>query len=67
MENIFSKLISTKTKGTILTNDIKNYNYPDSTGHFEEFGGRYVPETLIHSMNSKNITSIRNQINLSKI
>ena len=23
-----------------------NYNQPDNRGHFEEFGGKYVPETL---------------------
>ena len=25
----------------------KDYNLPDSKGHFAEFGGRFVPETLI--------------------
>ena len=30
-----------------MKDNIKNYNYPDSSGHFEEFGGKYVPETLI--------------------
>ena len=24
-----------------------SYNLPDSKGHFEEYGGKYVPETLI--------------------
>ena len=33
-----------------MTNNIKNYNYPDSSGHFEEFGGKYVPETLIPAL-----------------
>lgn len=23
---------------------------PDSTGHFGPFGGRYVPETLVHPL-----------------
>ncbi|MBC8256676.1 MAG: tryptophan synthase subunit beta [Candidatus Marinimicrobia bacterium] len=27
------------------------YNQPDSRGHFEEFGGKYVPETLIPAIN----------------
>ena len=27
------------------------YNYPDHTGHFEKFGGKYVPETLIPAIN----------------
>ena len=34
-----------------MTNNIKKYNYPDSSGHFEEFGGKYVPETLIPALN----------------
>ena len=27
------------------------YNQPDNRGHFENFGGKYVPETLIPSIN----------------
>ncbi len=27
------------------------YNQPDKRGHFEEFGGKYVPETLIPAIN----------------
>ena len=27
------------------------YNQPDKCGHFEEFGGKYVPETLIPAIN----------------
>jgi len=34
-----------------LNNNINKYSYPDSSGHFEEFGGRYVPETLIPALN----------------
>ena len=34
-----------------MINNIKKYNYPDSSGHFEEFGGKYVPETLIPALN----------------
>lgn len=28
----------------------KNYNLPDERGHFEKFGGKYVPETLIPAL-----------------
>ena len=28
----------------------KKYNLPDSKGHFEKFGGKYVPETLIPAL-----------------
>ena len=34
-----------------MNNNINKYSYPDSSGHFEEFGGRYVPETLIPALN----------------
>ena len=27
------------------------YKQPDKRGHFEEFGGKYVPETLIPAIN----------------
>jgi tryptophan synthase beta chain len=27
------------------------YNQPDDRGHFEQFGGKYVPETLIPAIN----------------
>ena len=27
------------------------YNQPDHAGHFEKFGGKYVPETLIPAIN----------------
>jgi tryptophan synthase beta chain len=32
-------------------NQIKNseYHLPDATGHFGDFGGKYIPETLIHA------------------
>jgi len=29
---------------------MKNYNYPDSNGKFGQYGGRYVPETLIPAL-----------------
>ena len=52
-----------------MTNN--NYNYPDSSGHFEEFGGRYVPETLIpalneleeHYLNQKSNKSFQDNLN----
>ncbi len=28
----------------------ENYVYPDSRGHFEEFGGKYVPEALLPAL-----------------
>ena len=28
----------------------KKYYLPDSKGHFEKFGGKYVPETLIPAL-----------------
>ena len=54
-----------------MTDNIKNYNYPDSSGHFEEFGGKYVPETLIpaldeleeHYLNQKSNKSFQNNLN----
>ena len=29
---------------------LKKYSMPDKNGHFEEFGGKYVPETLIPAL-----------------
>ncbi len=31
-------------------NIFKDYNLPDNRGHFEKFGGKFVPETLIPSL-----------------
>ena len=31
--------------------DFKNYNLPDDSGHFGEYGGSYVPETLVPALN----------------
>ena len=28
----------------------KKYSMPDSSGHFEKYGGKYVPETLIPAL-----------------
>ena len=33
-----------------MDNLVKKYNMPDKHGHFEEFGGKYVPETLIPAL-----------------
>ena len=33
-----------------MDNLVKKYNMPDKYGHFEEFGGKYVPETLIPAL-----------------
>ena len=30
---------------------MNNYNYPDSNGKFGQYGGRFVPETLISALN----------------
>ncbi|HTR81638.1 MAG TPA: tryptophan synthase subunit beta [Bacteroidota bacterium] len=30
-----------------LKNDKEIYNFPDATGHFGVYGGRYIPETLL--------------------
>ncbi len=32
------------------TFDFKNYRYPDSSGHFGDYGGRYVAETLMPAL-----------------
>lgn len=29
---------------------MKEYNYPDASGHFGQFGGRFVAETLVHAL-----------------
>ena len=33
-----------------MKNNLINKNLPDSSGHFAEFGGRFVPETLIFAL-----------------
>jgi len=33
-----------------------NYSYPDINGRFGEYGGRFVPETLMHALNELNDT-----------
>jgi len=33
-----------------LDNQFKDYQLPDKRGHFEKFGGKYVPETLIPAL-----------------
>ena len=31
--------------------DFKNYNLPDDSGHFGDYGGSFVPETLVPALN----------------
>ena len=33
-----------------MKNKFKDYNLPDARGHFEKFGGKFVPETLIPAL-----------------
>jgi len=33
-----------------MVKKFKDYNLPDERGHFEKFGGKYVPETLIPAL-----------------
>ena len=33
-----------------MQNYLTNYNLPDNKGHFEEYGGKFVPETLIPAL-----------------
>jgi tryptophan synthase beta chain len=33
-----------------LDNSFKDYRLPDKRGHFKQFGGKYVPETLIPAL-----------------
>ena len=33
-----------------MYNNFKEYNLPDKHGHFKQFGGKYVPETLIPAL-----------------
>ncbi|MDO5666224.1 MAG: tryptophan synthase subunit beta [Alcaligenaceae bacterium] len=33
---------------------MEDYNYPDESGHFGRFGGRFVAETLVHALDELN-------------
>ena len=33
-----------------MNNKFKDYYLPDKHGHFEQFGGKYVPESLIPAL-----------------
>ena len=33
-----------------MDNNFKNYNFPDKNGHFNQFGGAFVPETLVPAL-----------------
>ncbi len=37
-------------KDTHLEDELCNQNLPDNSGHFGEYGGRFVPETLIPAL-----------------
>ena len=34
-----------------MNKKIKKYSLPDESGHFDKYGGKYVPETLIPALN----------------
>ncbi len=38
---------------------MNNYNYPDSVGKFGQYGGRFVPETLISALNQLESTYMK--------
>ncbi len=40
---------------------VANLNLPDATGHFGPFGGRYVPETLMHPLQELEAEYFRTQ------
>ena len=54
-----------------MENKFKDYNLPDAEGHFEKFGGKFVPETLIpaleelerHYEEVKNDSKFRDELN----
>ena len=33
-----------------MDNNFKNYNLPDKNGHFNQFGGAFVPESLVPAL-----------------
>ncbi len=37
-----------------MDKDIQSSNYPDNSGYFGDFGGRYVPETLVPALEELN-------------
>ena len=48
-----------------MQNYLTNYNLPDSKGHFEEYGGKFVPETLIpalHELEKKYLISKKDDL-----
>jgi tryptophan synthase beta subunit len=54
-----------------LDKPFKDYNLPDERGHFKQFGGKFVPETLIpaleelehHYTNIKHNSAFQNELN----
>ena len=53
-----------------MDKQFKDYNFPDDRGHFEKFGGKFVPETLIpaleeldsHYSEAKGDTEFQNEL-----
>ena len=53
-----------------MDNNFKNYNFPDKNGHFNQFGGAFVPETLVPALQdlsekyneAKNEVTFRSQL-----
>ena len=48
-----------------MQNYLTNYNLPDNKGHFEEYGGKFVPETLIpalHELEKKYLISKKDDL-----
>jgi tryptophan synthase beta chain len=39
-----------KKEKKVKTSRLKKYNYPDSKGYFGNYGGRFVPETLMQAL-----------------
>ena len=46
----------------------KKYSMPDSSGHFEKYGGKYVPETLIPALSllEKEYYKLKIQFNMQR-
>ena len=42
-----------------MNNYFSDYNFPDNKGHFDRFGGKYVPETLIPALKELEIEYIK--------
>ena len=51
-----------------MNKKIKKYSLPDASGHFDKYGGKYVPETLIPALNQleKEYFKAKNQNSFQK-